>query len=256
MDNEDEFIGKCAVCGQIGKLTFEHLPPRTANNKRPSKNYKLEDVLNATSHLDHFPNSLKGVKYKMQNRGFGKYSLCFKCNNYFGRYYVPEYSKINNALLKIIIDNKVEYTRSSCMKIDFLDIRPLEFSKQVLSMFCSANGNLIDACPNIRTFLLNHVLNASDINLPNLRIYMYLLQEGSMDGITGQVSALCKDKRIDTFNEIDFFPLGFQLSFDGMPRNAYDMTSFLSYKQNQSVSMKAIIPIVKKPTIMPISLLS
>ena len=40
-------IGKCALCGRIGELSFEHIPPKAAFNSTPAR--PVLDVLTLSS---------------------------------------------------------------------------------------------------------------------------------------------------------------------------------------------------------------
>ncbi|CAM4299951.1 Hypothetical gene [Listeria ivanovii subsp. ivanovii PAM 55] len=53
-----------------------------------------------------------------------------------------------------------------------LKLKPLNFIKQVLTMFCSINGLALNANNDLRNLVLNKYSNR--INKDNVRIYMYI----------------------------------------------------------------------------------
>ncbi len=66
--------GICRLCGYHKKLTYEHIPPKSAFNDQ---------------HLvfQTMQNMLEGHKNKHFRKGMGEYSLCEKCNNTTGGWY-------------------------------------------------------------------------------------------------------------------------------------------------------------------------
>src|SRR5438105_5016295 len=79
-------MGVCCICGCIGKLTFEHVPPKAAFNDRGVFQAKLEDLIGGKwtpgGPLTHG---------KHLQRGAGRHSLCAKCNNDTGAWYGTAY---------------------------------------------------------------------------------------------------------------------------------------------------------------------
>jgi len=72
-------IGKCRLCSEIKKLTFEHVPPESAFNSTPIYFQK-------STHLHDKNSYLYGKKIR-SNRGAGGYYLCESCNNKSGSWY-------------------------------------------------------------------------------------------------------------------------------------------------------------------------
>jgi hypothetical protein len=75
--------GKCHICGYEGKLSFEHVPPEKAFNDSAALLMDLEQ-------WDKFQTSGK-KRGTYQQRGFGAYTLCEKCNSNTGAWYASEY---------------------------------------------------------------------------------------------------------------------------------------------------------------------
>jgi hypothetical protein len=134
--------GICHVCGKLGPLSFEHIPPKSAGNSHEKRMYSgLEaakrnlqgsgkvDDLNYVPHFDHFYLS---VGAEILHRGFSK------------------------------VDRSVNFKTAN--------IKPLAFFKQVISNFCSElrAGEMTDC----EDFLLDR----ESTDLPShYRMRMYVL---------------------------------------------------------------------------------
>lgn len=68
--------GKCYICGRIGKLSFEHIPPRKAFNERPVIKAQFEELVGLGPD--------EPITGQIQQRGRGEYTLCPRCNNNTG----------------------------------------------------------------------------------------------------------------------------------------------------------------------------
>jgi 5-methylcytosine-specific restriction endonuclease McrA len=79
--------GTCHLCGFVGKLTFEHVPPASAFNDRRISSPDIRAAL-ALDDLD----LLDSLPRRQSQRGQGGYTLCGHCNSTTGSWYVPEYS--------------------------------------------------------------------------------------------------------------------------------------------------------------------
>lgn len=62
--------------------------------------YTMEQMMGR----DALPWDISGLRYKQNQRGAGKYSLCKKCNNDTGTWYGEEYIKFHNTLAKMVIE--------------------------------------------------------------------------------------------------------------------------------------------------------
>src|SRR6267378_1445712 len=72
-------VGKCHLCGTVGPLSFEHVPPKAAFNNRPVIAYGFDEAIKAG------PEQPKGGR--IRQRGAGAYTLCNRCNNNTGKWY-------------------------------------------------------------------------------------------------------------------------------------------------------------------------
>jgi 5-methylcytosine-specific restriction endonuclease McrA len=77
-------IGECHLCGLIGKLLFEHVPPKAAFNNRPLVAKEIYQILEK--------GSFENTKGHIFQKGAGAYTLCEKCNNQTGKWYGGAYA--------------------------------------------------------------------------------------------------------------------------------------------------------------------
>lgn len=126
-------VGKCALCGKEGALEFEHIPPRSAFNKRRVREYSIEQLIEA----NRLPWEFEGLKYAENQRGSGLYSLCKSCNESTGSWYGTAYKIMTTHVIEGIKSLKNRSLEEYSIKI--MDVFPARFLKQVISLFCSVN---------------------------------------------------------------------------------------------------------------------
>ena len=64
-------IGKCRLCGETKKLTFEHVPPETTFNNYSVHILSGEQVIKQVADSDILPWDFSDAKGKIQQRGRG-----------------------------------------------------------------------------------------------------------------------------------------------------------------------------------------
>ncbi len=72
----DMEYGKCRICGKNSELTFEHIPPRGANNHNRVKIIREDDLIKTVTDENREPWNYDFLKYKNEQRGMGLHSLC------------------------------------------------------------------------------------------------------------------------------------------------------------------------------------
>lgn len=80
--------GTCRLCGEVRRLTFEHIPLRAAGNDRRARALSMERLLTAEDPFS-FPKS----GWRPAQRGAGAYVLCKSCNEFAGAAYGGAYSR-------------------------------------------------------------------------------------------------------------------------------------------------------------------
>jgi hypothetical protein len=198
-------FGICHICGEHKKLSFEHVPPRAAFNKNPILRSSFENVV-ASENLDE----LDG---KVQQRGSGAHSLCEKCNNDTGAWYVPSYVSWAEQAMRLIIAARgrpsLEYP---------FNLFPLRVLKQVVCMFFSVNNPLFQkAHPELVRF----VLNRDSQQFPSdVRIYAFYTLSNRMrtSGASGMMRGFGNgNSTMHVFSEIAYAPFGFVMALGDTP---------------------------------------
>ncbi len=210
--------GECCICGCVGKLTFEHVPPEAAFNDRRVFQAKIEELLGGK-----WTPGTPITRGKYVQRGAGRHSLCAKCNNNTGAWYGTAY--IDFARQAMILLHRSNGKLSLAYPYG---IFPLRVMKQIVVMFFSACGpGLRKAHPDLVKFVLDRERRL----LPkDIHIWAYLndpVESTStrQSGITGLMS-LGGDLHV--FSEIAFPPFGLIMSFKAEPvhKGLCDITHF------------------------------
>lgn len=204
-----QHFGICHLCGTYGKLSFEHVPPVSAFNDQRILRSTFEQVLAKEDNLD----DLQG---RQQQRGAGAYTLCEKCNNDTGAWYVPAFTDWARQAMEIVIGTRGRPT----LEYPF-NIFPLRVLKQVVCMFFGVNGTYFHkAHPDLVRF----VLNKESREFPDyVRVYAFYTFSNRFRsaGVTGLMKGLGSGSAtIHTFSEITFPPFGFVLTVRSDPPRA------------------------------------
>lgn len=158
--------GQCWLCGSVGKLSFEHVPPESAFNDRKV-------------FYDTVANLLKNRRVKISQRGVGDHTLCELCNNNTGSWY-------GSAFVEFCIRGvEVLCQADGCPTLYYeYKTYPLRVIKQILTMFFSTNNGpeWRKSCPELEKFVLDRWERYLP---PKYRIFIYYNIEGSLLKHTG-----------------------------------------------------------------------
>ena len=233
--------GKCALCGRECELTFEHIPPRAAFNSTPARPVTgMELLIDKTPDgEERMPWDTTGLRYRNQQKGMGKYSLCQECNNNTGSWYGDAYVDFARAVHSVMQNEDFDGYDG----IGFKEFYPLRFIKQVLSMFCSINGPDNLALDPIRQFVLDK--DAVGIDKSKYKICCYFTKSTFMKYAGMSVLLKMGENEMETMamSEITAYPLGFILYFDPTDTWKYhgiDITVCADYEYNDMA--EAIFP--------------
>ena len=150
-------VGKCRLCGEMRRLTKEHIPPASADNRGRLLEHSLEEWFRRTD--EEIPGG------RLRQGGMWGYTLCARCNNLTGTRYVPEYGRwvasAIHALARASV-NVREVDRMASPVRGELGLggqpspRPGAFVREVLAMMCSLSGpyDLAGRYPVIRRIVL------------------------------------------------------------------------------------------------------
>lgn len=154
-------VGLCRLCGELKKLTPEHMPPKAAFNKKPRSFETIQDVL-----------GLSGRKYSIFRGGIQKTTLCKKCNNNTGKWYAVAFIEWTKQGLRHL--NKIDGNSNLYRPFQ---IMPLNVLKQIIVMnLATIPESRIQHYQGLRQF----VLNRQDRHFPsNYRIFTYFTRNDS-----------------------------------------------------------------------------
>lgn len=203
MDN----IGECCICGCIGKLTFEHVPPAAAFNDRRVFQAKIDELIGG-----RWTPGEPVTRGKYVQRGAGRHSLCAKCNNDTGAWYGTSYVDFARQAMILL------HRSNGKMSLAYpYAIFPLRVLKQILVMFFSACGpGLRKAHPDLVKFVMNRDCRI----LPgDVQLWAYLHDpvESTSTRQAGVTGLMSLNGGSHLFSEIAFPPFGLILSLKGEP---------------------------------------
>jgi len=233
---------RCHICGKIGPLTYEHVPPRKAFNSNKAfiqmgKEILKQDALG-------FPWELPKLKGRQLQRGIGDYTLCGKCNNDTGANY-------GNAFVDFIYKGYREthnkkYINNSRVTITLDKIYPLRIIKQIMSMFFSINNpNLSNAHEELREFVLSK--EKREISEKDFGFYLYILRGIILKRlgiiVIGNIGERPFCPRI--VSELSTPPFGLVLEFKPKDKKDFcDITFFANeFDYDQKATIKLTVPV-------------
>ena len=196
--------GQCHICGKYSKLTFEHIPPENAMNRGSATIYTGDNVMKRYRG--------EKAKYINQQQGMGKYTLCEKCNNNTGSWYVPTYNDIARDVASYL-HKKEQLNHGDIISFSFKNVPVLSFIKQVITMFCSLLPPLEVKRLGFDSLLLHKESN--EINRKLFDIHIYLTSKAVGQLMIGPAEAWFKtDNGIDAqlVSDLCVYPFGFILN--------------------------------------------
>ena len=129
--------GICKLCGRYGKLTFEHVPPKSAFNDSKVSFIKGEELINHIS-AGRMPSDITGIHKTIQQQGGGGYYLCGNCNSNSGSWYVDNYKMFVRGLCSVLTQEI--YETADEIVIESGEFYPLPVIKQIILMFVNINA--------------------------------------------------------------------------------------------------------------------
>jgi hypothetical protein len=170
-DPTSEADGACRICGTVGDLTFEHVPPKSVGNRERIEMLGLDAWLNREA-----DGTERG---RIIQRGSGAYSLCAECNNRAGNLYVPELAKWTDSGNSVLagldpgpaeLDAEVE-PAYAYMKMEGLF--PGRFTKQMVTMLLALSPGEFGP---LHSELTNFAADPDATGLPDrYQLYLALL---------------------------------------------------------------------------------
>jgi hypothetical protein len=147
--------GYCRLCGQYGKLSYEHVPPKSAYNDQPIALYTFTDLVDGRGR----------TKFR---QGLGAYTLCVRCNNLTGAWYGSAFAEWTRQGLEGL--DKLRASGQQSILLPYY-VRPLNVVKQIVIM-ALALGAVPTIAPSAA--LRRFVLNREERYLPTSdKLYVY-----------------------------------------------------------------------------------
>ena len=228
-------IGRCALCGKEGKLSFEHIPPQSAFNSSPAKAVPGSQLLEDTERL---PWDIDRLRYTNLQQGMGLFSICADCNNKTGAWYGNQYKDLAYGAHYAVSQAADPETQGLGIK----EVYPLRLIKQIISMFCSINNFDDPRMDPLRDFVLNRA--AVGLDKTKYKLCMYFTESEYMKYSSLSVVMNLKGPEIEAMalSEITAYPLGFVLYFDPTENWEYvgiDITDFanLGYDDVRTIEL-------------------
>ncbi len=235
-------IGICHICGEYGPLSFEHVPPEKAWNETRALIFSGNDLL--------LRKAGRNPKGRIQQRGFGRYTLCEQCNSNTGSWYAPElieWTKWGFSLL-----GKIS-TSVAFVRVELSNVRPMNFLKQVVTMMMSAvSSDFGLKNPDIVKFLMNK----RQMHLP-IQIDIYLsLYRGLSCGTVGLAGVFnpSDPKPGKIVSQITYPPFAYLMILDS-PFESYPgkISYFGRYEYDEKASIQLELPVFDKEPMVPIT---
>ena len=226
------YTGYCRLCGDYGKLSFEHIPPKKAFNDHQQLLRTMED------HLSDRPNS-----HSRYRKGLGKYSLCESCNNHTGAWYGSAFVEWTKQGFEYF--NKVEGEK--VLSLPYY-IRPLNVLKRMMVMAAAMSAEVsLDAHRDIRRFLLR----PRQRYMPsNYRAFVYFNMRGRLRFTPSMAILDTEGKGSDyVMAEVALPPFGYCVTRPVGDRQSlaeskglYEITQFSNYGLDEWVRVHLRIP--------------
>lgn len=229
--------GMCHLCGKHVKLTFEHVPPKSANNKERAKLLTGKEIFNVKKLKEG-----KSLIYINHQQGAGDYTLCRECNNNTGDWYAKEYIKFANEI-GYILTKQIDINTAKGIVLDSNKLYFQRIIKQILCMFLSTiQPEYVMEFKDIRDFVLNK--EETKFDKKRYRINMYLLKKYEISH-SGVINLLVKENETTIIRKLaimNLYPIGFILEIEPNEKNIDDVTDItkfttLKYNELQNVVM-------------------
>lgn len=230
----------CRICRRTeAKLSYEHVPPRSAFNDAPIIVYGIDDWLSRDA-----DGMLAGGR--IEQRGAGGHTLCPRCNNNTGSWYGTELKRAANTGAGLLMDAPLkEFDRlldhrwaQVRLKQSDAGPYPLRFIKQIIAMLLATSpSELTLNHPELGDF----VLDRTRTGLSDRYRFYLALYAGPYARTTGIVPAFDIERnRRDTFVEVAWPPYAYVMTIDSEPDavETVDITSMVDVGYNQRADIE------------------
>lgn len=235
MSRRDAVEGSCAICGNVGPLTFEHLPPKKAFNNRRTISLSWDAAMRLGPDM---PVKRDG---RITQGGVGRYTLCSRCNNDTGSWYAPELVNWCYRGMEIL-----ERSSRTARSFHIRRGRPLLLLKQIMTMFCSLNPRMARVQPWIQRLVLNREQRGL---ADGWRIFLYYNLDGKMRYLGAATTFDLERGRATVLSELSYPPFGYVLVMNGAPppdSRLVEISHFAEYRYGDESEL--FLPLDLLPT--------
>lgn len=231
-------IGECHLCGIKKKLTFEHIPPKSAFNSKPIYVQKYNNLFDKNSYFYQ--------KRIRSHAGLGAFTLCAECNNNTGSWYAKDFISFASQGMNILKEKEGKEIKTL---IPFkVRIKPLNVVKQLITMFLSIDSTKsVLNIPKLQKFIQDK--NSQEFP-ENIRIFMYctLSPYKRLSGFS--IGRFSNFEGTSKLSEINFQPFGYILGIDEVKPNLpySEITPFLEYEYDEECNIEVHLPYLKVKT--------
>lgn len=234
-------LGRCNICGGVGELSDEHMPPKKAYN------------MATTLHKAMVKSAITGqVRWRVERQqgGASAYVLCEPCNNNTGSWYGTPYVTLAKACAPHATPDNV----GQVVEMDVPGISPMRVYKQALAIMCGSCGpGLAMVNPVIRELILNKAVPGAPTGM---RLFCYLRANpgGKQTGVAG---ALGQGGKTLVVAEFSFWPIGWILAFGDstdeiQALDAFDVTPWAGESYNAKRTVHVRLPCRQTVTHFPL----
>jgi hypothetical protein len=224
-------VGTCHICGAVGPLSYEHIPPQAAFNDRRFISVEFETMIRLGP--DEEPRG------RIRQGGIGAHTLCEKCNNDTGNWYGSHFVKWCYQGMDILIRS------NGNPRLIYLHyVYPLRIIKQIVTMMFSVNADDFRLRnPELVPFVLNREARYLS---PRYRFFAYynILGRARTAGTGGLLNI--ETGRLSVMSEITYPPFGYVLTLDSPPpdHRLFEITHFARYGYNDMEVMALHLPVL------------
>jgi hypothetical protein len=224
--------GKCYICGEVSKLSKEHMPPRKAFNDCK--------VLLAKIDRERTKAEVRWRKEQRQGGNF-EFVLCEDCNNKTGSWYGNEYVKF----VKVCAKYANSENAGKMVSIQIHGLFPLLVAKEAIAIICASSGpGLSQAHPELRKLILDKYSQGIS-NCLRLFAYLRCHAGGRSSGVAGILDFDFKNGKSKSriVAEFSWWPVGWILAFDDNTTiMATDITRWCNFGYDEQRSVTLELP--------------
>ena len=232
----------CRICRrEVARLTFEHVPPRSAFNNERTRVYEIAEWIRRDEESGELPGG------RVAQRGAGDQTLCEESNSNTGSWYGNELARAARAAVTVLRQLPLDDIDASVEPI-WADVKfqqtaigphPLRLIKQIVAMLlATSTPELSLAEPDLGDF----VLDRGRTRLPERFQFYLALFAGPLARSTGivRVEDVARN-RADTLVEVAFKPYAYIMTIDSADDVAVptsNITSCVDVRYNQRADME------------------